>query len=258
VTEGGDADAAFRLARYLQAAYEKFTVIVSGYCKSAGTLVCIGAKEVAFGAFGELGPLDVQMRNNEDWSMSSGLTVDDALNVMQIAAMRCFDQIMSDLSQQRSLLSLKMTTDLASSITTGLFAPIFGQINPMQAGEMARALVIAREYGLRLSKHGDTLQNKHCLEKLVEGYPSHGFVIDILEAKELFSNVRETTSLENLLLEVLDQDGISPNSHGNRLIKFLSKEPDHATDTSGANGALRKVPRTQRNGTTTTSKAGRR
>lgn len=59
VTEGGDADAAFRMARCLQSKYEKFTIFVSGYCKSAGTLLAIGAHELVFSDHGELGPLDV-------------------------------------------------------------------------------------------------------------------------------------------------------------------------------------------------------
>ena len=49
VTEGGDADAAYRIARCLQENYTRFTFICSGYCKSAGTLVALGAHEVVIG-----------------------------------------------------------------------------------------------------------------------------------------------------------------------------------------------------------------
>jgi membrane-bound ClpP family serine protease len=60
VTEGGDPDAAYRIARCFQEHYELFTCIVPGYCKSAGTLITIGAHELVMTDGGELGPLDIQ------------------------------------------------------------------------------------------------------------------------------------------------------------------------------------------------------
>jgi ClpP class serine protease len=39
---------------------------VSGYCKSAGTLIALGANELAFGEHGELGPLDVQIAKRDE------------------------------------------------------------------------------------------------------------------------------------------------------------------------------------------------
>src|SRR6266478_9667534 len=42
VTTGGDADAAYRIATCLQSKYKRFSLLVPGYCKSAGTLVALG------------------------------------------------------------------------------------------------------------------------------------------------------------------------------------------------------------------------
>ena len=57
VTAGGDPDAAYKIARYLQNSLcQSFSVLVSGYCKSAGTLLAIGAGELIFTSYGELGP----------------------------------------------------------------------------------------------------------------------------------------------------------------------------------------------------------
>jgi hypothetical protein len=53
VTEGGDPDAAYRISRY-----EKFSCLVSGYCKSAGTLLLLGANQLIFSEHGEIGPLE--------------------------------------------------------------------------------------------------------------------------------------------------------------------------------------------------------
>ena len=70
VTTGGDADPAYRIARCLQTKYERFFLYVSGYCKSAGTLVATGAHELVISDHGELGPLDVQMsKKDELWEV---------------------------------------------------------------------------------------------------------------------------------------------------------------------------------------------
>ena len=76
VTEGGNADPAYRVARCLQDYYTYFSLFVSGYCKSAGTLVALGAHELIFSDKGELGPLDVQMSKEDELGATrSGLTV---------------------------------------------------------------------------------------------------------------------------------------------------------------------------------------
>src|SRR5262245_56201927 len=73
-TFGGDPDGGYQIARTLQRHYRKLTVFVPGRCKSAGTLVCVGAHELVMGNCAELGPLDMQLRNrNEIKRQDSGL-----------------------------------------------------------------------------------------------------------------------------------------------------------------------------------------
>ena len=89
---GGDADPAYRIARCLQTKYERFLFYVSGYCKSAGTLVAIRAHQLIVSDHGELGPLDVQMsKKDELWETQSGLTVMDTLTMLQDNAFRAFE-----------------------------------------------------------------------------------------------------------------------------------------------------------------------
>ena len=87
VTLGGDIDAAYRIAQYLRESYtEKLTVLVPSMCKSAGTLVCVGAHELVIGESGELGPLDVQVREKgELFSFHSGLAIPQALDYLGVA-----------------------------------------------------------------------------------------------------------------------------------------------------------------------------
>lgn len=79
---GGDPDAAYRITRFLKQAYNKFTLFVFGYCKSAGTLIALGADEIVMSDFAELGPLDVQVLRENDFRRSSGLDLQQALSVL--------------------------------------------------------------------------------------------------------------------------------------------------------------------------------
>ena len=93
VTPGGDPDAAYRIARCLQTKYERFFLYVSDYCKSAGTIIALGAHELVMSDYAELGPLDVQMfKKDEIWEMQSGLTVMVALAVLKDSALEAFEQ----------------------------------------------------------------------------------------------------------------------------------------------------------------------
>lgn len=59
-TFGGDPNAAYRIGRAFKKNYGEGNIlaVIGGYCKSAGTLLVLCADEIAFGCFGELGPLD--------------------------------------------------------------------------------------------------------------------------------------------------------------------------------------------------------
>ena len=93
VTQGGDPDAAYRIAKCLQAKYDRFLLYVSGFCKSAGTLVAMGAHELIVSDHGELGPLDVQMsKKDELFETQSGLTVLDTLTALQDNAFKAFEK----------------------------------------------------------------------------------------------------------------------------------------------------------------------
>lgn len=99
VTNGGDPDAAYRIARSIQDHYQKFILCVSGICKSAGTLLLLGANELAFSENGEVGPLDIQLaKKDELWESESGLTVMTALTALSENAQDAFDHFLMSLT----------------------------------------------------------------------------------------------------------------------------------------------------------------
>jgi hypothetical protein len=228
VTQGGDADSAYRIARCLQNGYGHFTLYVSGYCKSAGTLIATGAHELVMSEYGELGPLDVQMsKRDELWESQSGLAVQDTLTTLEHHALETFVHVLLSLKQgSGGAVSLKMATEIATSMTSGLFAPIYGQIDPLHVGEAGRAMNIASQYGGRLFASGKNIGDE-ALSHIISGYPSHEFVIDREEASGLFYSVRAPTQEERLLVETLGPNALFPVNLVDQappIIQFLSPE----------------------------------
>lgn len=222
VTEGGDPDAAYRISRCLQEHYEKFTCIVPGWCKSAGTLIAIGAHELVFTGAGELGPLDVQMSKRDDLiEMQSGQTVVAALSSLQEKAFSAFQQFFLEMQvNSGGRITLRTAADLAATLTIGLLSPLYRQIDPMQVGEAGRASSIAQQYGMRLDESAKNLKTD-ALNFLISGYSNHGFVIDMKEATKLFHRVRPANQLENDFIELLGDWGLKPMASVPR-IEFLS------------------------------------
>ena len=206
-THGGDANQAYRLARLFQESYggaAGFRLVVVGPCKSAGTLVSLGAAEIAMGPLGELGPLDVQLAKRDEIALhTSGLDTLGALATMQSEAFNTFERCMLTIVERSNrTVSTKTACDIAATIVSGLFQPIASQIDPHRLSTVNRMMAIAEEYAKRLGmqnlKERDT---GRLLDRLVRGYPTHEFIIDRGEASDIFERVREPTAAERVVLQ---------------------------------------------------------
>lgn len=206
-TLGGNPDAAYRIARFLRRSYEHFAVFVPGLCKSAGTLLCVGAHEIVMSETGELGPLDVQVQNPEEpGDYGSGLDMPQAISFLQQQALDTLRRTLVDIVTGGGL-SIKRSAEIATNVTVGLFAPIYAQIDPSRLGRNTRELSIARQYAARI---GVNVATDQTLARLVAGYPSHSFSIDRDEAAELFQRVRPPTRAESELARGLVAVSSSP------------------------------------------------
>ena len=226
VTEGGDADPAYRIARCLQEHYERFSLFVSGYCKSAGTLVALGAHEIVITDHGELGPLDVQMSKEDELGATrSGLTVLSALSALQVKAYDAFEYFLLETKNRgggfiTTRTAIRVATDLAGS----LFAPIYEHVDAMHIGEADRSLRIAHRYGELLAESSQNCRSG-ALEMLTSSYPSHGFIIDRRQAKTLFNNVRSPSPNEMALAARLGSAARDPVLRPRSpLLGFLNSE----------------------------------
>lgn len=233
VTPGGNAHAAYRIARCLQRNWSKVVVFVPGWCKSAGTLLAIGAHELVMGDAGEFGPIDVQRpKQDELWASSSGLTEDAAIGSLEEASIKMFEHLVFEIKKiSRGTVSFGVAAEVASSFTGALLGNVFAQIDPLKIGENSRAMNIAKDYGLRLGRISQNLSDASgSLETLVSSYSSHGFCIDREEARELFRNVtspEEHSSDLQILCDLLGDHAYEPVEQG--CFRFLNTEIVNAT-----------------------------
>ncbi|MGA8762676.1 MAG: hypothetical protein WB562_07415, partial [Candidatus Sulfotelmatobacter sp.] len=199
-TEGGDPHAAYKISRLLQQRYIRFTCFIPAYSKSAATIVLMGAHELVMADDGEFGPVDVQLSKKDTLAeYESGLTVLTALSSLHEKAYLAWEHFFLAMEEKsEGSITLKTAADVAAELTTGLFSPVYQQIDPLQLGEAARAMLIGNEYGKRLNRVSRNLR-PNALDRLVAEYPDHGFVSDRSEAEGLFYRVRPATPAEHVL-----------------------------------------------------------
>lgn len=192
LTYGGSPDEAYKIARFFQEHYDKFTVCVPYQCKSAGTIIVIGANDIVMSPYGELGPLDVQVpKEDELFEISSGAAIVSALDMLKEKSYELFESFMlKTKARSGGTITLRTSADIAASMSSALYKEVFQQINPQYLGEMNRNMRIAYEYGKRLARYGKNI-DEQVIHRLVYDYPDHSFVIDQREAESIFHNVED-------------------------------------------------------------------
>lgn len=246
-TYGGSAESAFRIARSLRRKYAKgkLTVVVDSYCKSAGTLLAVGANEIVMSDLAELGPLDVQLRKPDEIAeRQSGLTSFEALRTLQDRAYADFQEFMLRLRLgTKGQISTKTAADVASKLVTGLYQPVYAQIDPIRVAEDARAMAVAEQYG-RLLQTSNVKPGT--LDRLLREYPDHGFVLDREQATKLFESVRVPSPDEAALLDHIHELVESRAGSEEPFVSNLSAPPSgdgstkvHPVPSESTNGTSR-------------------
>ncbi len=225
-TGGGSPDCAYRVVRFLQEHYDqghgRITVFVDRYCKSAGTLMALGADEIVMSDGAELGPLDIQaLEKDEIAEYGSGLKASTAITSVRSAAIQTYEECFNHLRLgRRHRFPTKLASRVATDIAVGLSKSLARQIDPMRLAEMARAMAIMEQYACRISTNN---VKDRTISKLVAQYPDHGFVIDRQETALLFHNVRPPTEAEAFLALLANAalPELQASSSGETTIRFL-------------------------------------
>jgi hypothetical protein len=185
-----------------------------GLCKSSGTLVAIGADEIVMGDFGEFGPLDIQMSKDDEMVNTSGLSYFQSLVTLHERIFSSFEDNFLSLKRKPifgNSITTKTAAEIASKLAIGLIQPISEQLDPLKLGEVQRSIKISEAYGERMGGE----KKASLLKKLIGEYPSHSFVIDFQETKELFKGTEviikeageEEIALENLIFRIVREEG---------------------------------------------------
>lgn len=247
VTEGGDADTAYQIGAALQAVYDRITVCVAGWCKSAGTLIAICADELVVGPRGQLGPLDVQIaKRDELGDRDSGLVLSAALTSLGDQAFGMFERFMMEIKKRSGgAVTFRTAADIASALTIGMMAPIFERIDPVRMGADQRAQNVGRDYAIRLNLRPGNLNGDAALNMLLNGYSSHSFVIDFNEANRLFTDVKALDDEAAVVVALLGPMATTPQ--GKPAVLYVSdvfggsgdedEDDDDGTDDEEANGS---------------------
>lgn len=237
VTNGGSANAAYRIARFFQKTYSngEFTLFVPGYCKSAGTLIALGAHKLIMDTFSELGPLDVQLlKQDEIGTRKSGLLSKFSFLSLQEASFDLFEHLMLEIKKRSyDQISFRLAAEVSSKMTGELLSGVYGQISPDVVGSDYRDLQVALHYGIRLAEASGNA-TPGTVTHLVENYPSHDFVIDNEEAAALFNNVAFPSGNLYSLISLLGD--VAYNEDRSGVVLALSKQQAKAEGSDHANG----------------------
>ena len=225
VTQGGDPHAAYRCARYLWHHFRGYQILIPGWCKSAGTLLAMGADEIYITEFGEIGPIDLQILDKDADFMDSSATLLAALDAIRENTYKTFDHYMNELGRHPSM-TLQTRSDISSKLTNEIHASISAKIDPRELGKMHRHLQLCYEYGIRLSTRAKNISAEG-VRKLVYDYPQHGFVIDRYEAvPDYFPNVIsvELEGFRDILNHIspLSWSLRFPYSHSRQIIETIA------------------------------------
>lgn len=201
---GGYADIAFRIARTLCRHSDGFIAVVPRWAKSAATLLTLGADEVVFGRDAEIGPLDVQVYDQEREERGSALDEIQALEQLHQVALQ---QLNQNLIMMRMITRRRYDVVMphASKLTSDMMTPLLEKIDTIHYAKQSRLLRVAEDYAVRLmTPRVPKEQAKKIAERLVKKYPEHGFVIDRKEAKEIL-DIADHTDETELTLRKIEQ-----------------------------------------------------
>lgn len=211
---GGDIHAAYQIVELLRFHTKKLNACVPFFAKSAATLLCIGADTIYLDELAQLGPLDTQIEEKGKGGKKeyvSALNPFKAVEQMQNLALETLDLAMK-MIVSRTDLDLDECFNHGMEFVKVTTGPLIGQLNPEKLGTYSRALSIGEEYGKRLLRRFSSLdedKQTRMIKKLVHGYPSHEYIIDYHELKEIGFEVElfndDEREVVNKLFEYLVQ-----------------------------------------------------
>lgn len=243
---GGQADDAYRLIRTFREKFDIVNVVIPFWAKSAATIFTLGASRVVLGDFGELGPIDVQVKKDDDTDpegqWSSALNVQASL--LQIEArsrqgmLEMFNQLRSKKKVTEEILKIgrKPLAEMLLDYSAKFYQPLLQKVETIELGTMTRSLDVGRMYAKRiLTQYSEMEQAKvdNFIDFLAYDCPDHGYVVDysllksylpnVIKADEMPFSEEYKKSLEKLSIHLMLVDDGSDDITG-FIDKLLQKQ----------------------------------
>lgn len=189
---GGNGPAGYRIGRtfqkWTQAKAARFRVLIPFYAMSAATILALGADELVMGLTSQIGPIDPQIPDEEDYeTYVPALAVLDGLKIISeyVESIPAMSRVFEEILQQEPLTLMN-----------------FGVVERMRES--------GKQYAEALLAGGmvrDREQARKIAERLTDFYKYHGHPIDAFEAKEeLNLNVKYCEGNEWKLIGNLHQE----------------------------------------------------
>jgi hypothetical protein len=186
-TFGGDPQASYRIATCLQKKTQGFEVVVPKMAKSGGTLVCLGALKIIMAPMAELGPLDMQVKDEETDLWDSALNETKALQTLSKEALILYAEKMELLSKLYRSKAFETKNRIATEFVNEMIRPLVEKINAVHYTKMARIMEIMKKYGRELMVRAgySSVRATKAVDALGDGFPDHSYIIDSREAREV-------------------------------------------------------------------------
>ena len=195
---GGSIEDAFWISKELRFWCRKLDVGVTGWAKSATTLIALAADRVLFGKYGQLGPLDVQLYDYSGGPRRiSPLEDIRGMEFLRDYYLETFQHVMNILMET---LDIANAIEQAPKILAPIAAPLYQLVDHRQLGDALRNLSISEAYAQAVMIRWSPLKEDHSLVRRVAGrlvwdYPYHGYIIDLEECRRIgMTNVSEMPS----------------------------------------------------------------
>jgi hypothetical protein len=193
---GGPLDTAFRTALYLSRYAARLNIYVPRKAKSASTLIAVAGHSIVMSPFGELGPLDTQIRDPRNpTDYISALDCYQSVDYVREFGFSTLSQALKQLAAvTQGKLLLTDSLDAAAQFAIGSITPMLSQTRSLDFGAWGRSLKMGERYAqILISRAAEMERGKaeKIATRLVYGYTHHLFPIDLTEARDMGLNPQE-------------------------------------------------------------------
>ena len=207
---GGDVDCAYRIIRAIRESAREVEVLVPAWAKSAATLICIGADRILLGSAGEMGPLDMQVADpTGKQEFRSVLETFQRLTQIRQHALETLGEFTEYFRNEEGL-DAPHCYERAEVPFAAFVMALYQHADTSELGELGRYQASVEEYAARImGRWGYPDYEEEDIDDIVKqliwDYPTHGFVVDLHEAKNLELRAdRLDPGIERLCKELLD------------------------------------------------------